>query len=170
MTRRARGHLVDVTVTLDRLADLLGANPATADRFDRWLDEQDVNMRNDDKNPSAARVAARFAASERATALRLPAGQLAQADALVAVLEGDPTIGAMGKVSRSGVLRLALAIGLDELARRYNLRRRVAVLPTGEARELSDSDELPEGSEIVEIVSASPKALDVVLGRVRPRG
>lgn len=50
------------------------------------------------------------------TSLRIPAGQLAQADVLV------PLVAASGElvgVSRSLVLRMALAEGLRVLARRY---------------------------------------------------
>ena len=50
------------------------------------------------------------------TSLRIPAGQLAQADELVPLVAAS---GEMVGVSRSLVLRLALAEGLKVLARRY---------------------------------------------------
>ncbi len=49
------------------------------------------------------------------TTLRLSEKLLARADALVPILSDVPEIEAMGQVSRSAVLRLALAKGIAQL-------------------------------------------------------
>ena len=53
------------------------------------------------------------------TSMRLPSDLLKRARALVPALQNDPTVGAMGLVSRSKVLTLALVRGLADLEREY---------------------------------------------------
>lgn len=57
-------------------------------------------------------------------ALRLPAELLERAEALVEDVAADPELGSLGRVTRSTVLRLAVARGLAALERRYGSRRR----------------------------------------------
>jgi predicted DNA-binding protein len=57
------------------------------------------------------------------TAVRLPDETLERLDALVPILAATPE-GAAGNVSRSYVLRRALAIGLDALESEYPAKRR----------------------------------------------
>lgn len=45
---------------------------------------------------------------------------LTKADAVVDLVSQDTTVSAFGKVTRSSVLRLALAEGLEVLAQRYS--------------------------------------------------
>lgn len=53
--------------------------------------------------------------ADHQTGIRLPTSAIARADALAAALADDPQLSAMGPVTRSGVLRLAIALGLDVL-------------------------------------------------------
>jgi hypothetical protein len=56
--------------------------------------------------------------ADHQTGIRLPTTALERADRLAEALRDDPEVGAMGPVTRSGVLRLAIALGLDEIERR----------------------------------------------------
>lgn len=176
MTRR----LVDVTRTLDRLAELLGDHPATADRFDRWLDDQENDMSDKDnaskpgdrlhqkvREASARAVAERFAReADVQTGIRLPVALISRADELARVIAAqDPVIGLMGPVTRSGVLRMALSIGLDELARRYGMTERLVIRATGEIV-LLGRDQDPGEGELVDIVGTTPEALAKILERI----
>lgn len=58
------------------------------------------------------------------TGVRLPREVLKRLDAMAALLDADPAVGAMGPVSRSAVLRLALVRGLDALEAEHKSRRR----------------------------------------------
>jgi hypothetical protein len=51
--------------------------------------------------------------------LRLPASLIEQADALIDVLSRDRDLSAAGRITRATVLRLAVARGLEDLARDY---------------------------------------------------
>jgi hypothetical protein len=53
------------------------------------------------------------------TALRLPADILRRADALIPALSRTPTFAALGRVTRSTVLKLALMHGLDALEQEH---------------------------------------------------
>jgi hypothetical protein len=53
------------------------------------------------------------------TSIRLPAAVLDRADVLVAILNRKPSLTALGPVTRSAVLRLAMIEGLDVLERRH---------------------------------------------------
>lgn len=49
--------------------------------------------------------------------IRVPSTLAERADALTPILAADPELGAVGRVTRSAVLRLALARGLASLER-----------------------------------------------------
>lgn len=51
--------------------------------------------------------------------LRLPASLIEQADALIELLSHDRDLSAAGRITRATVLRLAVARGLEDLAREY---------------------------------------------------
>jgi hypothetical protein len=51
--------------------------------------------------------------------LRLPASLIKQADALIDVLSRNRDLSAAGRITRATVLRLAVARGLEDLARDY---------------------------------------------------
>ena len=53
------------------------------------------------------------------TQLRLTQDLLARADALIAVMAADPEVRALGMPTRTAVLRLAIARGLQNLERQY---------------------------------------------------
>ena len=69
------------------------------------------------------------------TSMRLPSALLDRADALIEALTDDPSLSLMGKMTRSKVLRLAIARGLDELERQH---KRGGTTPT-----LRPRDSLP---------------------------
>lgn len=62
-------------------------------------------------------------ANEEQVALRLPADLVERADALVNRVADDPQLAGLGRVTRSSVLRLALAKGLDVLDQETKPRR-----------------------------------------------
>lgn len=99
---------LDVTAALDRLAELVNDNPERRQRFDAWLEELPV--------------------ADVQTAIRLPQAVLDRADALVEKLAADPVLTAMGGPTRSGVLRLAIALGLEQLEKGATRGPRVANL------------------------------------------
>jgi hypothetical protein len=148
--RRTRGGLVDVTGSLDRLAELLGDNPDRAERFGAWLDEQEDDVPKDER--------------DKMTGIRLPPTQLTRADALANLLAEDPEIGAMGPVSRSGVLRLALAEGLDAIEQR-RARRLWVLVEDGKVTATTTTAPPKRGGAFVELRSTSVEALAVVLGK-----
>jgi hypothetical protein len=51
--------------------------------------------------------------------LRLPQSLIDQADTLIEVLGRDRDLSAAGRITRATVLRLAVARGLEDLAREY---------------------------------------------------
>jgi hypothetical protein len=51
--------------------------------------------------------------------LRLPQSLIDQADTLIEVLSHDRDLNAAGRITRATVLRLAVARGLEDLAREY---------------------------------------------------
>jgi hypothetical protein len=51
--------------------------------------------------------------------LRLPVSLIEQADALIEVLSRNRDLSAAGRITRATVLRLAVARGLESLAREY---------------------------------------------------
>jgi hypothetical protein len=51
--------------------------------------------------------------------LRLPTSLIEQADALIEVLGRDRDLSAAGRITRATILRLAVARGLEDLAREY---------------------------------------------------
>ena len=51
--------------------------------------------------------------------LRLPAELLDQADALLPRIAADPEVTAVGRITRSSVLRMAMAHGLKSMAWKY---------------------------------------------------
>jgi hypothetical protein len=51
--------------------------------------------------------------------LRLPQSFIDQADTLIEVLSRDRDLSAAGRITRATVLRLAVARGLEDLAREY---------------------------------------------------
>lgn len=53
-------------------------------------------------------------------AVRLPGETIRRMDALRTKLAKDATVGALGRVTRSTVLKLALARGLDALEQEYS--------------------------------------------------
>jgi hypothetical protein len=53
------------------------------------------------------------------TQLRLTQDLLERADALIAVMAADPEVRALGMPTRTAVLRLAIARGLQNLERQY---------------------------------------------------
>jgi hypothetical protein len=53
------------------------------------------------------------------TQLRLTQDLLERADALIAVMAADPEVRALGMPTRTAVLRLAIARGLQDLERQY---------------------------------------------------
>jgi len=53
------------------------------------------------------------------TSMRLPSSLLERADALIESLQLDPSLSMMGSMTRSKVLRLALARGLEDLEERH---------------------------------------------------
>jgi hypothetical protein len=53
------------------------------------------------------------------TQLRLTQDLLARADALIAVMAADPEVRALSMPTRTAVLRLAIARGLQDLERQY---------------------------------------------------
>jgi hypothetical protein len=55
------------------------------------------------------------------TQLRLTQDLLERADALIAVMAADPEVRALGMPTRTAVLRLAIARGLRDLERQYQL-------------------------------------------------
>ena len=57
--------------------------------------------------------------SDPITTLRIPPEITARADALIPRLQGDLTLRAMGRISRSAVFRLALLRGLEVLEAKY---------------------------------------------------
>lgn len=92
---------------LGRLADMLRADPAMADRAARW-------MRGDLTGGSHMPTPGK-------RAIRLPDELMNRADRLVPLLQRDPELLAIGaRVSTSLVLRLAIVRGLDALEREYD--------------------------------------------------
>jgi hypothetical protein len=55
--------------------------------------------------------------------LRLPPSLIEQADVLIEALSRDRDLSAAGRITRATVLRLAVARGLEDLAREYGQRR-----------------------------------------------
>jgi len=53
------------------------------------------------------------------TAVRLPPEMLRRAEALVSKMAKDPTLSALGRVTRSTVLKIAVARGLQALEQQY---------------------------------------------------
>lgn len=204
MTRR---RLVDVTRSLDRLAELLGTNPARGDRFGRWLDDQEGQVPDETAARTMLRlpqllldrvdaVAAATGARRsgvlrkaldlglgelRARGLRRPLPELtatgasvglrfadevlAAADELLLTLQGSEPFLASTSATRSGVLRVAIALGVDELEARAGLRV-VAVVRDGEVVDVgADTD---ADGDRVDLRSTSPEALAVVRRRLQP--
>jgi hypothetical protein len=60
------------------------------------------------------------------TQLRLTQDLLERADALIAVMAADPEVRALGMPTRTAVLRLAIARGLQDLERQYRAPADVA--------------------------------------------
>jgi hypothetical protein len=52
------------------------------------------------------------------SAIRFDPGVLSRAEALVAFIAADPELGAVGRITKSAVLRLALRLGLKQLEQR----------------------------------------------------
>jgi hypothetical protein len=64
------------------------------------------------------------------TQLRLTHDLLERADALIAIMAADPEVRALGMPTRTAVLRLAIARGLQALERQYQAPAEAAPRPT----------------------------------------
>lgn len=101
---------------LDGLAETLRAAPALQARTQAVL--QGALPCPDLGDPMAKPV------PNLLTSIRLPQDLLKLADALVPRLQGDPTVGRLGIVTRARVLTLALARGLAALDAEYPTQRK----------------------------------------------
>jgi hypothetical protein len=77
------------------------------------------------------------------TQLRLTHDLLERADALIAVMAADPEVRALGMPTRTAVLRLAIARGLQALERQYQAPAAVAALRPTTTRD----DAIPRARE-----------------------
>src|SRR5919109_437958 len=94
----------------ERLAARLRRRPDLAARTARFLAD----------NPSAETMETLMVEPfEKPTQLRLPRELLERAEALVPVLAEDPEVRALGRMTKTAVLRLAVLHGLEALGKRY---------------------------------------------------
>ena len=93
-----------VNRALDRVAELLRADPALADRTAAW-------MRGDLKGDELMPL-------KNGVPVRVPAELLARIDLLLPLLREDPELTTTGRVSRSSIVRLAVLRGVEVLERR----------------------------------------------------
>jgi hypothetical protein len=94
----------------DRIAARLRQQPELAARTAQFLAD----------NPSVAMMETVMVDPfEKPTQLRLPRDLLRRAEALVPVLAEDPELRALGRMTKTAVLRLALVHGLEALEQRY---------------------------------------------------
>jgi hypothetical protein len=102
--------LTRVRAAEERIAARLCQQPELAARTAQFLAD----------NPSVARMETLMVDPfEKPTQLRLPRDLLERAEALVPVLADDPEVRALGRLTKTAVLRLAVLHGLEALEKRY---------------------------------------------------
>jgi hypothetical protein len=105
-----RRDLTRARAAEERLAARLRQQPDLAARTARLLDG----------NPSVETMETLMVEPfEKPTQLRLPREVLARAEALVPILAENPELRALGRLSKTAVLRLAVLHGLEVLEQRY---------------------------------------------------
>ena len=98
----------------EKMRAALAGRPALA-----WRTVEYLATGTDDASPSGAMEVTKMAAAERRVVpVRLPEDLVRKADALVPFIDSDPTM-QWGRVTRSAVLRIALAEGIAVLEERY---------------------------------------------------
>lgn len=95
----------------ERMADLMAENPRLTERTHAMLAGDLACPVVEDSMPG------REGGQEESLALRLPSQLLARVDTMAETLKAYPEILAWGRPSRSAVIRLALARGLDAIER-----------------------------------------------------
>jgi hypothetical protein len=99
--------LAAVRAGLDRLSSILIAHPEAAERTAAYLDGDSVPFHTGDSAMSDL---------PDTVPVKIPADLLARADSLLAAVAARPSTIGYGRVSRSAVIRVALARGLDAMA------------------------------------------------------